>query len=134
MSGPMLAAMLSLTLLLVQPNAQAEIFKCTGERGLPTYQNFPCEFDSLGAAPAAPAMAHAPAPANAPSTAARTADKALPAVPRVGMMAADVRKIWGDPINSSKEEHAKSDIEIWSYANARAVEFDRRGRVTAIRW
>ena len=34
--------------LCAAPLASAEIFKCVGKNGTDLYQNFPCEFDSLG--------------------------------------------------------------------------------------
>lgn len=132
--------------LALSPCANAEIFKCIGHRGVPTYQNFPCEFDSLDAANLQPALTRPPSiGAAAPSVAAagRFASvaqrhaKARPtqsAIPRVGMTGDEVRQIWGEPTFMTTEEHAKKDIETWSYPRSRSIEFDREQRVTAIHW
>ena len=41
----------------VAPPLAAEIFKCTAKDGMPRYQNFPCEFDSIGWSPTPGAVA-----------------------------------------------------------------------------
>jgi hypothetical protein len=140
-----LPLVLSLALALA-PAAYAEIFKCAGHRNVPVYQNFPCEFDSLDAAYAAPAATSsstAVAPVTARATAGRAARaaqqpaKATPArasMPRVGMTGDEVLSIWGEPNFMTTEEHAKRDIEVWSYGDSRSIEFDREQRVTAIHW
>ncbi len=46
----------------VAPEVAAEIFKCTAKNGLALYQNFPCEFDSIGWAPPIPRVANVPPP------------------------------------------------------------------------
>jgi hypothetical protein len=46
----------------------------------------------------------------------------------------EVRAVWGEPIDTSREEFAKEDIETWSYADSRSIRFDRKGRAAAIRW
>lgn len=127
-----LAAMLPLTLplLLAATSSYAEIFKCVGHRNAPTYQNFPCEFDSLGAWPSATRGGKA----SDPKPVSTSLTQAKPAIPHVGMKVDDVRRIWGDPITSSKEEYTRTDIEIWTYADSRSIEFDREGRVAAIHW
>ena len=127
------------------PRADAEIFKCAGHRNLPTYQNFPCEFDSLGAASTTPrSPLGSPVSSGAPAAAAKpyapvaqghsTPARAPSAIPRVGMTSDEVRHILGEPAFTTTEEHAKKDIEVWSYADSRSIEFDRNERVTAIRW
>jgi hypothetical protein len=109
------------------------------------YQNFPCELRSLGST-SAPASAAKPGSKNVgvpqqPSSeialgrsVASTQPPMAPGVPHVGMSAEDVRKIWGDPRETTKEEFVKGDIETWTYADSRSIQFDRKGRVTAIRW
>src|SRR5260221_14278939 len=37
--------------MLVALQASAEIFKCAGKDGLDIYQNFPCQFESMGWVP-----------------------------------------------------------------------------------
>ena len=124
--------------------AAADIYECTGKKSMPTYQNFPCEFDSLGDLPSPPAAAattstartaaagHAPVRAGNPDSRVHRAG-AAPA-PRVGMSADEVKAIWGQPIDTSKEELRKGTIETWTYADSRSIEFDRKGRVTGIKW
>ena len=122
-----------LALLLATSVVHADIFKCTANKAMPTYQNFPCEFDSLGAMPA---TAHA-------SDASRTAalhpqgpGAATPVatMPRVGMTTNEVKAIWGEPNDTVKEEYAKGDIETWTYPDSRSVRFDLKGRVSEIKW
>ena len=45
-----------------------------------------------------------------------------------------VKTIWGEPLETTKEEFAKGDIETWTYADSRSIHFDRKGRVTAMHW
>ena len=39
------------SVLFVAPLASAEIFKCVGKSGEDLYQNFPCQFESMGGMP-----------------------------------------------------------------------------------
>jgi hypothetical protein len=121
---------LTLPLLLAATSTHAEIFKCIGHGNVPTYQNFPCEFDSLGAWPSRMRGGKASVAKPVPTS----LTEASPAIPLVGMHVDDVRRIWGDPITSSKEEYTRTDIEIWTYADSRSIAFDREGRVAAIHW
>jgi hypothetical protein len=125
--------------------ATGEIYKCATQRSIPTYQNFPCEFDSLGDlpnAPPAPATsataraAGSPGAGQAPAIrqGSRTHHAPIASAPRVGMTADEVRAIWGNPLDTTKEELRKGTIETWTYADSRAIEFDRKGRVTGIKW
>ena len=50
------------------------------------------------------------------------------------MTTKDVQAIWGKPIDMSKEEFVKGTFETWTYDDSRAVQFDRKGRVTSIKW
>ena len=134
--APLLSLLVAtLVAVLAATPAHAEIYACTAKSRLPVYQNFPCQFDRLADAPAPTGVSH-------PSTMAATAQPARlttasaprPATPRVGMTTSDVREIWGNPQSISKEELARKDIETWSYADSRLIEFDRKGIVTAIRW
>ncbi len=40
--------------LLFAPLASAEIYECAAKDGTALYQNFPCQFDSLGSLPSQP--------------------------------------------------------------------------------
>ena len=116
--------------------AQAEIYKCVGKGPLPVYQNFRCEFDSADEGNAMPAARTEPAKAAKPASAAAraAAAPAVASIPRVGMTANEVRTIWGQPRDTSSEEHADADVEVWTYADSRSVRFDRKHRVIAIHW
>ena len=122
-----------LVLLLAAQPAHGEIFKCIS-KAMPTFQNFPCEFDSLGAMPAT-ALA-AKTSVSVPPNAARSRLPARPVatMPRVGMTTNEVKAIWGEPLDTTKEEYAKGDIETWTYADSRSIRFDAKGRVSEIKW
>jgi hypothetical protein len=133
-------------LLLALPAlaAHAEIYKCSGKKGMPIYQNFSCETDSAGT-PATSSSNAAPMAAPGPTEEARRTSvaahtitaagqaRAASSIPRIGMTTHEVRSIWGEPRETSKEEFAKGDIETWTYADSRSIQFDRKGRVTAVR-
>jgi hypothetical protein len=113
--------------------AQAEIYACTDKGRLPVYQNFPCQFDRLAFAPDE-GTATTPATRNGPQSLKKTVSAPKASAPRVGMTTDQVRAIWGDPQDLTKEEFAKRDIETWTYANSRSIVFDRKGIVTSIHW
>ena len=46
-----LLALIYVSMLGISPPAFAEIFKCVAKDGSPLYQNFPCQFDSIGWVP-----------------------------------------------------------------------------------
>ena len=96
---------------------QAEIFKCVGKAGADVYQNFPCHIDSIGSAQTVrPAGAtHAPGPE-----------------PKVGMTAAEVTVIWGEPAGRYEDEQSKGRFQVWEYAGNRSVRFDQKRRVVAV--
>jgi hypothetical protein len=141
-----LPAVLSLSLALagVSGPAGAEIFKCTARRAMPTYQNFPCEFESLGAAPASAAPGIGPRAPTIEAAArtvhatrhggARTPASAASPVPSVGMTTEEVKAVWGEPIDTTREEYVRGDIETWTYADSRSIRFDTKGRVAEIKW
>jgi hypothetical protein len=107
------------SVLFVAPLAFAEVFQCVGKYGENLYQNFPCQFESVGGMPNA-----AQGPKKAP---------AVPAEPRLGMMAEEVRGIWGEPTDTVQEEPGKGGrFEVWLYGVSRSVRFDHKGRVSAI--
>ena len=113
--------------------ARSEIYRCTGKSRMPVYQNFPCEFDRLSLVPGGAGTAAAlPRGERKPAAALAVAER--PSAPRIGMTTDEVRAVWGNPRNLTKEEFAKRDIEVWTYADSRSIEFDRKGIVTAIHW
>lgn len=123
-----------LVLLVAAQPAQSDIFKCTTRKSMPTYQNFPCEFESLGAMPAtAPAAKAGAAPAPTAAKSRMPDRAAATTTPRVGMTTSEVKAIWGEPLDTTREEYAKGNIETWMYANSRSIRFDLRGRVTEIK-
>jgi hypothetical protein len=117
------------SVLFVAPLAFAEVFKCVGKHGEALYQNFPCQFESMGGMPTdAPdpkkTRVDAPAPKKSP---------AVPAEPRLGMTTDEVRAIWGEPAEIVQEEPGDGGrFQVWSYGDSRSVRFDRKRRVAAI--
>jgi hypothetical protein len=105
--------------LFVAPLASAEVFKCVGRYGEALYQNFPCQFMSMGGTPMdAQSLKKSPV---------------LPAQPDIGMTTEDVKAIWGEPTDTVQEEPQKGGrFEVWSYGDSRSVRFDNKGRVSAI--
>ena len=117
------------SVLFVASLASAEIFKCVGKNGEALYQNFPCQFESMGGTPT-----DAPGPKKSPTdVAAPKKSTAAPAEPRIGMTTDEVRAIWGEPTDTVQEEPGDgSRFEVWSYGASRSVRFDRKRRVAAI--
>jgi hypothetical protein len=119
--------------------AYAEVFKCVGKNGEALYQNFPCQFESMGGMPTDVADAKK-SPTDVASSKKSTIDvpgpkksPAAPAEPRIGMTTEEVRAIWGEPTDTRWEEPGDGDLsEIWSYGASRSVRFDRKRRVAAI--
>ncbi|HEV2976075.1 MAG TPA: hypothetical protein VG425_00640 [Casimicrobiaceae bacterium] len=129
-----------LFMVFVAPLASAEIFKCVAKDGTDLYQNFPCQFESMGwmstNAPSTP-----PAPSDSSQTKAKAGLLAVEAAgksptlltePRVGMTTEEVTAIWGEPISSYQDELVDGRVEVWSYGASRSVQFDLRGRVAAV--
>jgi hypothetical protein len=127
-----LARVASCVLLLCPGASRAEIFACAGPHRMTVYQNFPCEFASLGAVPATAPVASAQAATGRPGDRAHALPVAT--MPRVGMTTEQVKSIWGQPIDTIKEEEAKGNIETWMYADSRSIRFDLKGRVAEIKW
>lgn len=117
------------SVLFVASLASAEIFKCVGKNGEALYQNFPCQFESMGGTPT-----DAPGPKKSPTdVAAPKKSTTAPAEPRVGMTTDEVRAIWGEPTDTVQEEPGDGPrFEVWSYGASRSVRFDRKRRVAAI--
>jgi hypothetical protein len=127
--------------------ASAEVFKCVGKNGEALYQNFPCQFESMGGMPTdvpdpkkSPTDAQGAKKSPAAPTQKRLGDAqgpkkspAAPAEPRIGMTTEEVRAIWGEPTDTRWEEPGDGDLsEVWSYGASRSVRFDRKRRVAAI--
>jgi len=115
----------------LDPAATGEIFKCVAKDQRPLYQNFPCEFDSLGTWPN---MSTAKAASNSNPNAAR-ANVASAAKPtkgelRVGMTTDEVKAVLGEPEEMVDDEPAEgSRVSRWRYADGRSVLFDHKHRV-----
>jgi len=129
--------------MLVASHASAEIFKCAGKDGLDLYQNFPCQFESMGWASMnmqSPKAPLASTDSSQPNTKIRAREAASvgkagspPREPRLGMTMAEVRALWGEPADTEQEEPGEGGrSELWSYGNTRSVRFDHKGRVSAI--
>ena len=120
----------------VAPPLAAEIFKCTAKDGMPRYQNFPCEFDSIGWTPTPRAVANAPLP---PATTSQPASVASSAVkwtqaprPQIGMAPDELIALWGEPMEIVHEETTVGRVEIWHYDDNSSVQFDARNRIAAL--
>jgi hypothetical protein len=127
------SALVLLVLFLPARSPYAEIFECTANKAMPTYQNFPCEFDSLGTMPTTIATMNVNPPAAAAAPVAAGAASAA-TMPKVGMTTKEVKAIWGEPVDTNREEYAKGNIETWTYADSRSIRFDVKGRVSEIKW
>jgi hypothetical protein len=108
--------------LCAAPLASAEIFKCVGKNGTDLYQNFPCQFDSLGSSRAA----------DLPVDVASNAKSAKASEPRIGMTPDEVRALWGEPVETIEDEQRQGRIEIWRYGESRSVQFNHKHRVIAV--
>lgn len=135
------------SVLFVVPTASAEVFKCVGKKGEPLYQNFPCEFESMGGMPTDvpnPKKSSTDVVGAKTSPAAPTQQRLgagqgqkkppdSPAEPQIGMTTDEVRAIWGESTDTVQEEpQIGGRLEVWSYGDSRSVSFNPRGRVVAI--
>ena len=120
----------------VAPPLAAEIFKCTAKDGMPRYQNFPCEFDSIGSTQAPRAVANAPLPPATPSRPAGVASSAAKWAqaprPHIGMAPDELIALWGEPMEIVHEETTVGRVEIWHYDDNSSVQFDARNRIVAV--
>ena len=121
-------------LLFVAPLASAEIFKCVAKDGLALYQNFPCQFESMGwvpmnfgvptarLTPTSSRQSNTNTRANADGVAGTSASSQSRL--RLGMTKEDVIARWGEPTDSHWEEPVEGErSEVWSYGNDRSVRF-----------
>ena len=137
-----LAALILVPAFCATPSASAEIFKCTAKNGLALYQNFPCQFDSIGWVPPNPQAAKktlmppdaSEAKAKAgPVNVASSVESADRAEPRIGMTPDEVRAILGQPLEIVKDQPVEG-IEIWRYVDG-TIQFDLAQRVITLeRW
>ena len=134
-----LIALIFVPAFCATPPASAEIFKCTAKDGTALYQNFPCQFDSIGWVPSNPQAAkttlmppgaHQAKPNAAPVSVASTVKSADPSEPRIGMTPDEVKAILGEPLERVQDEPTEG-IEVWRYVD-RTVQFDRTHRVVTI--
>ena len=111
-----------LTTMFVAPLTSAEIYKCAAKDGMDLYQNFPCQFDSMGSIPTNAQGTKTPsAPANSSQTTLKAVpleievagrSLALPTEPRIGMTAKEVKAIWGEPMSSYQDELVEGRVEV----------------------
>jgi hypothetical protein len=123
---------LVLALACATPLASAEIWKCAGSAGVAVYQNFPCQFDSIGSAPsAAHAIASTPPPASvaSPATAKHVA---VGAEPKIGMTTDEVKAMWGEPLDRYEDEQINGRFLVWDYGSNRSVRFTPKRRVASV--
>jgi hypothetical protein len=132
-----LACVFASSVLLAASPATADIFRCVAKDGLPLYQNFPCDLDSLGSLPSTSA-ATSKAPVSDPQTKRGGAQAANQTSPQTGevsvnMTSEDVRALLGEPVEMVEDEPAEGGrISIWRYADGRSVQFDHKHRVLAV--
>jgi hypothetical protein len=146
-------ALIALTLLAafcVSLPASAEIFKCVARDGSPLYQNFPCQFDSIGWKPSNLDVAKAAAkPGDATQSKSQSASASVsksasaPVAssiktvnakePEVGMTADEVTALLGEPEEMVEDEPATGGrVSIWRYADGRIVQFDHKHLVLGV--
>ena len=122
------------------PLASAEIFKCVAKDGTALYQNFPCQFDSIGWMPSNPQAAKTTSIAAdarqakskaAPVNVASTVKSTDASEPRIGMMPDEIRALLGEPLEAVQDNSADGGIEIWRYVD-RNIRFDGTHSVVAV--
>jgi hypothetical protein len=120
------------SLLFLTSLASAEIFKYVGRNGEDLYQNFPCQFESIGGTPTDVLEPKKP-PTDVAAPKKSPVAPIAPAEPRVGMTTDEVRAIWGERRDTVQGEFGNgSRFEVWLYGASRSVRFDRKRRVAAI--
>jgi len=132
---------LLLSMLIGSHASAGEIFKCVARDGTDLYQNFPCQYDSIGSMAVDAQSVRAvsgnsiPTAAKPPVTRVTASAKsgAGPLALRIGMTAEQVRAAWGEPgeIDQDEPRHGGRS-EVWSYGPARTVRFDHKGLVIAV--
>ena len=137
-----LIALILVPAFCATPPASAEIFKCTAKDGTALYQNFPCEFDSIGWVPLNPQAAKTtlmpPAasqatPKAAPVNVASTVKSTYTGELRIGMSSDEVRALLGEPEEMVDDEPAEGGrVSLWRYADGRSVQFDHQHHVVEV--
>jgi len=128
--------------LLLAAQASAEIFKCAGKNGSVLYQNFPCQFDSIGWKPdaqnaqasSATDSSRSVQPKAIPGGVGSAGKSSASSGPQIGMTAEEVKALWGEPGNEYYDELVDGRVEIWSYGDSRSVTFDVKRRVSAFHY
>jgi len=122
------------------PLASAQIFKCVAKDGTALYQNFPCQFDSIGWMPSNPQAAKTTLmpldsrqakPQAAPVNVAAIVKSVDASEPRIGMTPDEVRAIMGEPLEAVQDEPIDPGIETWRYVD-KNIRFDGTHRVTLV--
>ena len=130
---------LMLPVFCAAPLASAEIFKCATKDGIALYQNFPCQFDSIGWVPSnleaakttsTPLVARRAKP-TAPVNVASTVKAVDPSEPRIGMTADEIRAILGEPLEAVQDKPSDDGTETWRYVD-RNIQFDSTHRVIVV--
>lgn len=129
-----LVTLIALSAVWAAPAVAGEIFKCVAKDGIPLYQNFPCNIDSVGSAPSNPtASKTSPEKPKAESVAAVSAALAKPAEISIGMTLDDVRAFMGEPEEMIEDEPGVGGrVMNWRYADGIAVQFDHKHRVVGV--
>ena len=132
-----LIALILVPAFCATPPASAEIFKCVAKDKTALYQNFPCQFDSIGWVPSntqATKTTSMPPDASqakaAPVNAASTVKSADAREARIGMAPDEVRAILGEPLEIVQDAPVEG-IEIWRYVD-RTIQFDGTHRVVTV--
>ena len=107
--------------------------------GTALYQNFPCQFDSIGWVPSNPEAAKTTstplvarqAKPKAPVNVAATVKSVDPSEPRVGMTTDEIRAILGEPLEAVQDARGDGSLEIWRYVD-RNIQFNRKHRVVVV--
>ena len=137
-----LLALIYVSMLGISPPAFAEIFKCVAKDGSPLYQNFPCQFDSIGWVPSnldaakttvKPSDASQSKSKSGVVNVASTNKSATASELRIGMTADEVRMLLGEPEEMVDDEPAEGGrVSNWRYADGRIVQFDHKHRVSEV--
>jgi hypothetical protein len=131
---------LILPALCAAPLASAEIFKCVAKDGTAKYQNFPCQFDSIGWMPLNPQAAKTTLmpldsrqakPHAAPVNVASIVKSVAASEPSIGMTPDEVRAILGEPLEAVQDESLGAGTEIWRYVD-KNIQFDGTHRVAVV--
>jgi len=146
-----LIALIVVPAFCAAPAISAEIFKCVAKDGSPLYQNFPCQFESIGWVPSdfdkakidaaktdAAKTTVKPGDASqsksAPINVASIAKLANASELRIGMTEDEVRALLGEPEEMVDDEPAEGGrVSIWRYADGRSVQFDHKHHVLEIK-